>query len=84
MGNSVVYSFADPGKYTVKLTVTDDSDQEDKAEVEVLIKDYPVGSVKEPQESAGMSDIQLFGALLNILIIALLAVLLFIYLRKRD
>jgi PKD repeat protein len=85
-GETVVYSFADPGRYKVKLTVEDDSGQTDTIELDVIIKDYPAPEVKstEDSEPEGMSDTVVAAIALNIVIIIVFVALLLIYLRKNK
>ena len=83
-GEEVIHSYAQPGKYNVILTATDDDGSQASDESVIVINEFPVVKSEDAQEKQSESDLTLWAMGFNIVIVIILVLLLILYLREKP
>jgi len=84
-GENVVHNFTSIGKQRVTLTVTDDDNSQDSAEITIIINDYPSeGEVVEDTDGDINAKLALASGLIGILVIILLFMVIFYFIKSRK
>jgi PKD repeat protein len=79
---NVIHNYSAPGKYTVRLIVSDGTYQESDT-VEVVIIDRPAGKTVEQSDEKEGSNPWVWAAALNVVLVIFLVLTLLLYIRKK-